>query len=100
MRDIDPLLKAKLESGATTLCRCWLVERADGVNIGFTDHDVDVTFDGYSFQAGTGLDAAAIESSTGLSVDNTQAVGALSAVGLTEDDIRAGLYDSAPVRLW
>ena len=100
MRDIDPQLQAKLDSGATTLCRCWLVERADGQSIGFTDHDIDVSFDGYLFQAGTGLDAAAIESSTGLSVDNTQAVGALSAVGLTEEDIRAGLYDRAAVRLW
>lgn len=100
MRQIDPQLQAKLESGATTLCRCWLVERADGQSIGFTDHDLDISFDGFLFQAGTGLDAAAIESSTGLSVDNTQAVGALSAVGLTDDDIRAGLYDRAAVRLW
>jgi len=100
MRDINPLLQSKLDSGATTLCKCWLVERADGQAIGFTDHDLDVSFDGVVFQAGTGLDAAAIESSTGLSVDNTQAVGALSAVGLTEDDIRAGLYDRAAVRLW
>ncbi len=100
MREIDPLLQSKLNSGATTLCRCWLVERADGVRLGFTDHDVDVNFDGFQFQAGTGLDAAAIESSTGLSVDNTQAVGALSAVGLTEADISAGLFDRAAVRLW
>lgn len=100
MREINPQLQAKLDSGSTTLCRCWLVERSDGVSIGFTDHDLDLNFDGHVFMAGTGLDAAAIESSTGLSVDNTQAVGALSAVGLTEEDIRAGLYDSAAVRLW
>jgi len=100
MRDIDPRLQAKLDSGATTLCRCWLVERSDGAHFGFTDHDIDLQFDGFEFQAGTGLNAAAIESSTGLSVDNTQAVGALSAVGLTEEDISAGLFDRAAVRLW
>ncbi len=100
MRQIDPKLQAKLDTGATSFCRCWLVQRADGVSIGFTDHDVDLTFDGRVFQAGTGLDAAALESSTGLSVDNTQAVGALSAVGLTEEDIRAGKYDGAAVWLW
>ena len=100
MRSIDPQLQSKLDAGATQLCRCWLVDRADGQSIGFTDHDLDLSFDGYLFQAGTGLDAAAIETSTGLSVDNSQAVGALSAVGLTEDDIRAGLYDRAAVRLW
>ncbi len=100
MREINPALQSKLNSGATTLCRCWLLERRDGTQIGFTDHDRDLEFDGYRFEAGTGLDAGALESSTGLSVDNTQAVGALSATGLTEDDIRAGLYDRAAVRLW
>ena len=100
MRNIHPKLVEKLKSGATTLCRCWLVERRDGQAIGFTDHDQDIAFDGIQFAAGTGLDAAAIESSTGLSVDNTQAVGALRGGGLTEEDIRAGLYDSAAVRLW
>jgi len=100
MRKIDPTLQAKLDSGATTLCRCWLVERVDGVSIGFTDHDEPLQFDGFEFQAGTGLDAAAIESSTGLSVDNSQAVGALSSAGLTNEDIRSGKYDAASVRLW
>jgi len=83
MRKIDPRLQEKLTSGATTLCRCWLVTRADGVSLGFTDHD-----------------ASALESSTGLSVDNSQAVGALSAVGLTDADIQSGKYDGASVWLW
>lgn len=100
MRDISPDLQARLDSGATTLCRCWLVKRNDGQAFGFTDHDADLSFDGYSFKAGTGLDAAALESTTGLSVDNSQAVGALSAVGLTETDIQAGKYDGASVWLW
>lgn len=100
MRNIHPVLLEKLQSGATTLCRCWLLERRDGQAIGFTDHDQDLTFDGITFAAGSGLDASAIESSTGLSVDNTQAIGALTGAGLTEADIRAGLYDSAAVRLW
>ena len=100
MKVIDPLLQAKLDSGATTLCRCWLVVRNDGQTIGFTNHDGDVTFDGTTFMAGTGLDAGAIEASTGLSVDNTQAVGALSATGLTREDVLAGVYDGARVEQW
>lgn len=100
MRHIAPDLQAKLDTGATTLCRCWLVQRTDGVSFGFTDHDEDIAFDGHVFQAGTGLDAASLESSTGLSVDNTQAVGALSAVGLTEEDIQSGRFDGASVHQW
>lgn len=100
MRAIDPQLQAKLDQGATTLCRCWLLTRADGVALAFTDHDGDLSFDGHVFQAGSGMTASALESSTGLSVDNSQAVGALSSVGLTESDIRSGKFDGAQVRHW
>lgn len=98
--DIPGDFQALLDGGATTICRCWLVTRKDGVTMGFTDHDRDLTIDGAIFQAGSGMDASAIESSTGLSVDNGQAVGALSTVGLTDADIMAGKYDRAEVRQW
>lgn len=100
MRVLPPELKARLESGATTLCRCWQIKRADGVVLGFTDHDLDLTFGGVVFRAGTGLDASALQSGTGLSVDNAQAMGALSDAAVNEDDIRAGRFDRAGVWQW
>ncbi len=93
-------LIAHLESGTTTLCRAWQVVRQDGTSYGFTDHDTDLTFDGVTFKADTGLTANALEQSTGLSVDNTEALGALSSVAVTEDDIRAGRFDGAEVQSW
>ncbi len=92
--------QALLDGGATTICRCWRMVRKDGVSFGFTDHDRDLEFDGQVFLAGTGLDASALESSTGLAVDNGQAVGALSAVGLRDSDILAGKFDRAEVVQW
>ena len=89
-----------LASGATTLCRCWLLVRADGVSYGFTDHDCDLGFDGVTFRADSGLSAAALQQATGLSVDNTEAVGALSDEGLNGADIEAGRFDNATVRCW
>ena len=64
--------------GLTTLCRAWAIARADGQSFGFTDHDRDLSFEGITFRADTGLSAAALAQSTGLSVDNTEALGALS----------------------
>jgi hypothetical protein len=55
MRPIPADLQAKLNSGVTTLCRCWRMVRRDGVALGFTDHDEDVTLDGLVCRAGTGL---------------------------------------------
>ncbi len=100
MRAIDPELQARLDGGATHLCRCWLVRRRDGTVFGFTDHDEDVGFEGTVFRASSGMDSSALQSATGLSVDNGQAVGALSAAAVTEEDIGAGRYDRAELWHW
>ena len=39
MRDIPEALLAHIKSGVTSLSRCWLLTRTDGVQMGFTDHD-------------------------------------------------------------
>ncbi len=97
MRELPEVLALHLATGATTLCRCWRLTRRDGAVMGFTDHDRNLVFSNVTFRASTGLDAAAVHQTTGLSVDNSQAVGALSDFGLEEVDIRAGRYDGAEV---
>ncbi|MGD9862294.1 MAG: DUF2163 domain-containing protein [Pseudodonghicola sp.] len=92
--------RAHVETGVTTLCRCWAVTRRDGLRFGFTDHDRDLGFDGMVFRAETGLSAQALQQTTGLSVDNTEALGALSDAGLSEAEIEAGRFDGAEVRAW
>ncbi|WP_417587528.1 DUF2163 domain-containing protein [Pararhodobacter oceanensis] len=84
----------------TTRARVWALERRDGQVMGFTDHDRDLAFDGLLFRAGTGMSASAIVQATGLAVDNTEAVGALSDAGLREADILAGRYDDAALTIW
>ena len=100
MRAIDPELQARLDGGATTLCRCWRVRRRDGVELGFTDHDVDLSFGGLTYRASSGMDASAIQAATGLSVDNAQAMGALTAAAVREEDVAAGRYDGAEIWHW
>lgn len=93
-------LATHLESGATTVARAWALTRRDGVAYGFTDHDVDLNFENIVFRAGSGLTARALAQSSGLSVDNTEAAGALSHDVLNEADIRAGRFDGAALRIW
>ncbi len=93
-------LHAHLEGGLTTVSRAWEVMRTDGVRLGFTDHDRDLTFDGLTFRADSGLTARALSQATGLSVDNSEAMGALRSGALTEADIAAGRYDGAEVICW
>ncbi len=93
-------LQAHLQMGLTTTCRCWAITRSDGQTFGFTDHDMELRFDDLVFKASTGLTAAAIEQATGLSIDNTEAMGALSDASVREEDIEAGRFDGAEVRAW
>lgn len=93
-------LYSHLQTGLTTVCRCWAITRTDGTTLGFTDHDMELRFDGLTFKASTGLTAAAVEQATGLSIDNTEAMGALSDAAVREEDIEAGRFDGAEVQAW
>ena len=93
-------LHTHLSSGVTTVARCWEVRRKDDRRFGFTDHDLDLSFDGLTFRADTGMSAAALQQGTGLSVDNSEAIGALSDASVTETDIAAGRFDGAAVTAW
>lgn len=100
MAGMDAAFRAHVGSGLTTLARCWAITRADGVQYGFTDHDLAIEFEGIEFRADTGLTAVALQQSTGLSVDNSEAVGGLSDAAVREADIEAGRFDGAEVLAW
>ena len=100
MRTIPPALQAKLDSGVTTLCRCWRLARRDGVVLGFTDHNDDVELDGLSCRAGTGLAGSEVTARLGLAVAGAEVAGALAGEALSEEDLAAGRYDAATVELF
>jgi uncharacterized phage protein (TIGR02218 family) len=100
MKTLPDGMQAHLDSGATTLCWCWRLTRADGVVMGFTDHDRALAFEDVTFEAASGFSASEVQSGLGLAVDNLTLAGALSAAALNEDDLAAGLYDNAAFKLW
>jgi uncharacterized phage protein (TIGR02218 family) len=100
MRIIPSALQAKLDSGATTLCRCWILTRRDGVIQGFTDHDRDVMLNDVVCRADTGFAGSEAVARLGLSVDGIEVSGALSDDGLNEDALAAGRYDAAQVDMY
>lgn len=83
-----------------TIARAWAVTRRDGMVLGFTDHDRELRFEDMTFRPDSGLSARAVVQGSGLSVDNTEAAGALSDSAITEIDLMAGRWDAADVRLW
>ena len=93
-------LHAHLATGLSTVARAWRLRRRDGTEFGFTDHDLPLSFDGTEFDANGGLTASALMQTSGLAIDNSEALGALSDDRISEADIDAGLYDGAEVEAW
>lgn len=79
------------------LCQAWIVTRADGVTLGFTDHDRDLVVDGVTCRAGGGWSPGARETAAGYAPGQGAALGVLDDAGITEADLAAGLYDGAKV---
>jgi len=100
MKTLPAGLAASLATGVTTLAWCWRLERRDTSVLGFTDHDLDLNFDGVTYKAASGLTASAWAASTGLAVDTIDAHGALSSAALSEDDLARGLWDGATIEVW
>ncbi|WP_018935647.1 MULTISPECIES: DUF2163 domain-containing protein [unclassified Thioalkalivibrio] len=99
MKDIGGLADL-LEQEVTTLATCWRLERRDGFVIRATDHDHDLTVDGETYAARTGYTRSALATTGALSVDNADLDGVLSTDTITAEDIRAGLYDHAELRVF
>lgn len=100
MRHLPTGLQEHLDCGVTTLCNCWRLTRADGVVLGFTDHDRALEFDGTTFIAFDGFEATEMMSGVGLAVDNLDVAGAINSSRLNEEDLSSGLFDNAVVEIY
>ncbi|WP_029907638.1 DUF2163 domain-containing protein [Caulobacter sp. UNC358MFTsu5.1] len=97
MRAVPSDLAARLEGGAASLCHAWILTRADGATLGFTDHDRDLVVDGVTCRAASGWTAGASDAAAGFAPGQAAAVGGFDDAALTEADLLAGLYDGARV---
>lgn len=84
----------------TSYCYCWEVVRADSVSFRFTDHDNDVVFGGNTFEPIQGVMTTQISKGLDLTTDDLEVQGVLTDDSITEDDIEAGLFDNASVKIW
>lgn len=85
----------ELETAATY----WRVFRRDGVALGFTSHDKDLTFDGLLHRAAPGMVPTAIRLTSDLSEENAGVEGALSHDAIKESDLSSGLFDDAAIEV-
>jgi hypothetical protein len=100
MKTASAGLKAHLAQSYQTLATCWKVTLKDTTVKAFTDHDQNIVFDGDTYLAASGYTPSSIETTDALNVDNLEVVGMLVSPSITEDDLRAGLWDFARVEVF
>lgn len=104
MKSIPIALQDHLDQDATTWCLLFRVACKSGPILGFTSLDVDVTYDDGNgeivYHAENGFTIERLQASADMAVDNTNLQGWLSEEGITEQDIRAGLFDFAGIRIY
>jgi uncharacterized phage protein (TIGR02218 family) len=79
------------------LTPCWKIVRRDGIELGFSGHDRDLTYNGLLYESAHGFSQTAMSSDASLSVDNMDVMGILDSDKITIEDIRNRLYDLASV---
>ena len=99
MRTVPANITTARQSGASTLAKCWRVERTDGEVFAFTEHDVNIVYGADTYLASSALSATAVRGSHDLSVDDLEAQGALDSLAITERDVLSGLWDGAAFRI-
>ena len=100
MRTTSAELATHLAGRGRTLATCIKITRQDTTVYGFTSHDRDIEFDGVTYVASLGMARSAIDSKAGMQVDNLEAFGVLNAESITVEDLRAGLWDHAEIRVF
>lgn len=88
------------ERDLTTIALCWRLERRDGVALGFTSHDRNLEMDGLIYRAAPGMLPSAVSLSDGFDVNSMDVSGALSDAAISAEDLEAGRWDGALIRLF
>ena len=83
----------------TTYCRCIRITRTDGITLGFTSSDRNLTIDGLTYQASAAADAVAIRKDVKLSTDNVTIRSVLNNEAVTAKDIINGRYRNAAIAM-
>jgi uncharacterized phage protein (TIGR02218 family) len=92
-------LDQHIHQEVTTLATLWKATRKDGAVYGFTDHDVDIVYNAIRYLASSGFNKMNMNDKAQLDISNMQIDGILSSDLITDNDIRARLWDDAQLEI-
>ncbi|MEM6913721.1 MAG: DUF2163 domain-containing protein [Pseudomonadota bacterium] len=100
MRVIDPYTVERFGRQGASLCLCLRITRSDGVEVGLTDHNRDISFGGTLFQSDPGMTIDRLTMTADLAPDHADILSGVSLEGLSADDIDADRFAFARAEIW
>lgn len=107
MKTIEATLLAHLGQEVTTTCLLVKVECVGtyaGTILGFTDLDIDVSYnDGTGvlvYESDNGFTPKRTQQTSGMAVDNSEIDGVVTSTGITQEQIRSGIFNSAKMTIY
>lgn len=98
MKILDPSFQAALEAESSVIAWCWLIERQDGIQLGFTSFDFMLPINSVPYEPFTGFTPTADRNSQGLENNNSQELfGLLTSEQVSAQDLLSGKFDKAVV---
>lgn len=97
MKDGAAGINAHISEGVTTLAECCKIVRTDGVTLGFTSHDLDLTYDGVIYEKESSFSRSDLKHATDLAVSDMDLDGLIDSTQISESDIRSGKYQNAAI---
>lgn len=90
MRDVPQTLQ-----GCETLCRVWILTLKDTAQLGFSDHDAPLVFQGVTCHPQSGFTPKSAVAALGFDVDNGNVESVLDGLQIAPNDIRSGRFEGA-----
>lgn len=105
MKTIPSGIQTAIDNRSTSLVRCWKITRTDGLIYGFTEHDqpLDINADGLgavTYYPNDSFNTDAMSYSDEMDVDGEQILGITNTEVFSEEDIIAGRFKSAEVKVF
>lgn len=100
MQSISAEFLSHIGEEVTTLALCWKIMRRDGYALGYTTSDRNLDVGGLTYRSMPGFSATAVSANNTFAGNELEIDGAISDDLITEEDLRAGLYDFANMEIF
>lgn len=99
MKTISPALLAHLQGDVRTIATLFTITRKDSQVFCFTDLDVNIVFNGLTYESAGGYTHSSIDAGSTLSTGNLEINAIFDSSSITQESLESGVWDFAAVTI-